>query len=542
MANPIREAYFGSRYYAWKLRRSRPGHLRGVPPDPWPGDPDAGRAVLEGNYRLFDRTAHLGDLPWNRPSLAPQAAALLHGFGFLRDLRALGTHEAAEQARELVIRWVNGFGTWNRESWTPAVIGERLVNWLTAWHLLVGDEPDERMASLLLESAGAQVHHLASVIDETPRDARDFAACEGLVLGGLCLAGCEDLIDPGLDMLETATANQILADGAHYQRNPMLHHAVLERLLRTRATLTVAHVESPAWLQHAIDRMVPVLRLFQHGDGALALFNGGWQDDAERVRVTLAQSESKARALTSAPHAGFQRLEAVQTAVIADAGAAVVARGDPDAHAGLLSFEFSRRGQRIVVNCGAQPDRSSDWHEALRATAAHSTLTIDDTNAVAVLTGGGIAGPPPEVGCRRSEVEGSTYVQMRHEGYRKAFGLIHNRDLYLAAAGDDFRGHDTLKPAGEYMGTPASRFAARFHLHPDASASLAEGGDSVFVRLPGRETWRFRAAGGDIALEESVYLARSGPVRMSQQIVVSGAIAPPEVSVRWSFIQETRRR
>ena len=36
---------------------------------------------------------------------------------------------------------------------------------------------------------------------------------------------------------------------------------------------------------------------------------------------------------------------------------------------------------RLIVNCGAAPAAEADWRDALRATAAHSTLVLAETNS-----------------------------------------------------------------------------------------------------------------------------------------------------------------
>ncbi len=49
------------------------------------------------------------------------------------------------------------------------------------------------------------------------------------------------------------------------------------------------------------------------------------------------------------------------------------------AHAGCLAFEMSSSVNRLIVNCGMAVGSDDAWAaNALRSTAAHSTLMIDD--------------------------------------------------------------------------------------------------------------------------------------------------------------------
>src|SRR5262249_23279556 len=145
-----------------------------------------------------------------------------------------------------------------------------------------------------------------------------------------------------------------LADGGHVERSPAVQLAVLRDLVDIRAALHAAGREPPGDLSLAIDHMAPVLRMFQSGDGGLALFNDSSEGARGAIDLTLLRANAKARALDSAPQSGFQRLAAGQSLLIADAGVPAPPGHDARAHAGTLSFEFSHGDQRLIVNCGAQ--------------------------------------------------------------------------------------------------------------------------------------------------------------------------------------------
>ena len=51
----------------------------------------------------------------------------------------------------------------------------------------------------------------------------------------------------------------------------------------------------------AVDRAAPLLRFFRHGDGGLALFNGGREGDPQWLDTLLTQADAKGRAPASAP-------------------------------------------------------------------------------------------------------------------------------------------------------------------------------------------------------------------------------------------------
>lgn len=531
----VLNALYGSRLYHLTLKGRVPAGVRGRPPDPWARPADAGAALLEGDFILLGRRVQLGERPWDAPGLAAAAAAELHSFDWLPDLAAAGGGGAVERARDLVARWIAGHGRWQPISWRADVLGARVRNWLLCFDLLA-PEDDGPAPTQVLESLAAQTRHLMRIAGRAPGDANLFAVIDGLVAAGVFLPGLEDSLDLGLRMLEGAISRQVLPDGGHFQRNPALQLRVLGRLIGVRETLQALHVEVPVALQGAIDRMGPLLKALRHGDGRLALFNDGNEEDEAAIEQVLERAACKGRAVDSAPHTGFQRLHAGRTFAIVDAGAGLLSGTDADAHAGVLSFEMSVGRHRLVVNCGSHPDAASPWHQALRATAAHSTVTVDDTNSVETLVPGSGRRPPPAVTCRRSEENGSLFLQLSHDGYARALDLTHNRDIYLSAKGDDVRGKDVL------TGTGGRAFAVRFHLHPEVQAQLAGDGASVLLRLPSGTGWRFRASGGRVALEDSIYLGTKGQVRRAEQIVVAGALAGAGATVKWSLRHEGRKK
>ena len=196
-------------------------------------------------------------------------------------------------------------------------------------------------------------------------------------------------------------------------------------------------------------------------------------------------------------------------------------------------MEFSDGTQRIVVNCGAPADGSRPWSELARATAAHSTLTVDDVHAVEIDKGGGVRAGGLNVEARRSEDEGGLWLDLSHDGYAAPFGLIHRRRLYLMRQGGDLRGEDLLE------GDAGWPFSLRFHLHPGVKARLETG--AVQLTLPGRRKWRFSASGGRLSLGPSVYLG-DGRRRNTQAILVEGRTGANGAAVKWAFRAEGRGR
>jgi uncharacterized heparinase superfamily protein len=226
------------------------------------------------------------------------------------------------------------------------------------------------------------------------------------------------------------------------------------------------------------------------------------------------------------PAGGLYRLAAGKSVVLVDAGAPAAAGLDRFAHAGTLGFEFSAGRERLIVNCGATPAAGAEWREALRATAAHSTLVIADVNS-SELRENGLGRRPGKVVAQRQEATGAHWLEASHDGWAKLFGAIHHRRLYLAMSGEDLRGEDEIEAA------QPQPYAVRFHLHPQVTASLQQDNGAVLLRLPSGQGWRLRAEGARITVEESIYFGLGEP-RRAEQVVLNGHQDGPQ-QVKWAI-------
>ena len=126
---------------------------------------------------------------------------------------------------------------------------------------------------------------------------------------------------------------------------------------------------------------------------------------------------------------------------------------------------------------------------------------------------------------------GAHWLHLSHDGWKRVFGAIHVRRLYLAESGEDLRGEDSVEADSPQP------FVIRFHLHPSVDASLQQDGEAVLLRLPSGTGWRLRADGARMSLEPSVYLAGL-EARRSEQVVLTGYADGPQ-QVRWAVTKVT---
>jgi len=519
---PLRPLLYGSALYHLALWRPAPRAIALRLGTPWPGDKERGAAILSGVFSFAGETVQSATPPWDADR--PEAwRAALHGFQWLADLAALGGPAAAKKAQQSTFDWLQRYDIYDRLAWRADVTGDRLYAWLEHFDLISANERDR---SALAASIAQQARHLARVAAREGTGLQRLRALRGLIAAESAL-GARRGLARAVRQLGHELHRQILADGGHRGRSPAAQLMALRCMIDAQTALAAAGLPAPEALAQAVERAGPMLRFFRHGDGRFALFNGADAGDAAMADLVLARAGAKGRTPLSAPDIGFERLQAGGTLLLFDCGDPPPSGFDADAHAGALAFELSHHRERIIVNCGAYHGPAAEWRMAMRATAAHSTLVVADTNSAELRDDGTLA-RGPHVTHRRAEQDGNLLAAATHDGYRAGFGLVHERQLFLSADGDDIRGEDTL------TGTAGSGFAIRFHLHPGAEAALEPAEKTVLIRLAGGDGWRFRADGAVLSLGESIYLG-DGSMQKTQQIVLDGHVGSNGAAVRWAI-------
>lgn len=524
----LADLFYATPFYRACLWGPTPRRLAQLPPPAPPGNAARGKAILDGTLPVASGRS----LPMEgafSPNANASAAdgAELHGFAWLDDLAATTSSQAGETARRLIAEWIEANPGWQPIAWAPAVLGQRLANWLTHATLIARGEADP-LGPRILRSMARQARHLARVARGGPAGVERFLALRGLIYALACGVGPRSRLESAVRWLLRELQGQILPDGGHISRSPAEQLRALSTLIDIRVMLVRAgHAGAPE-LVSSIRRMAAMTRFYRLGDGRLTLQNGSAEGDRATIDAVLNRADTADDVPASAADSGFERLVAGQTVIILDCGAPPTRDVNPIGHAGTLSFEMSCGTDRLIVNCGAFATSEPAWVLAQRSTAAHSTVTIDDTNS-SPLAGNGAVGRYATIVERvRDTSDGNTWIAAAHDGYQSGFGLIHRRRLYLAQDGDDLRGEDTVS------GTHRGQCVARFHLHPDVSASLVQNGAAILLRLPSGTAWRFQAAGGALDLSESIYFGAGGK-RRTEQITVSAPLQGEDVQVRWAL-------
>ncbi|OBQ78796.1 heparinase II/III family protein [Mesorhizobium sp. WSM3873] len=517
--------------YRWRYSGRTPERVLIAPPDLRLADPQIALEIYYGRYPLSGHMVETGGkspFQINVPNRGWQKS--LHGFRWLRHMRAAGTELAAANARALVSDWIVMHGNQiSGVAWEPGTTAKRVIAWLQhSSVVLQGAEFPFYRA--FLKSLAMQIRYLRSMAREMPDGKDRLRARIALAFSTLSLPAPASALRAATRNLAEELDHQILPDGGHISRNPMTVLELLADLLPLRQTYANQAEAPPPALINAIDRMLPALRFFRHQDGSLARFNGMGATIHDRIATILRHDDTVGAPLLHAPHSGYERLSMGGVTVIADTGLPPPVDISNAAHAGCLAFELSSGRQHFIVNAGIDTYGAAEFRPLARATAAHSTATVNDTSSarfshslrVSDLLGSPLIGGPQHLPCKRIDQKGVQGFVARHDGYAARFGLLHERELKLAENGNVLTGRDRfLRPGGAAIRNNGRDFVTvRFHIHPDIGL-LHDEQDRLTLAAAQGDTWVFTCAEVAPEIEESIYFAGLGGPRRSRQIVLA---------------------
>jgi uncharacterized heparinase superfamily protein len=516
-----------------------PLRLVAVPRDHVAGDRVRGDALLGGRLALGNEEVWLAEIDF--PALGTRGALAreVQGFSWLRDLAASASRDKGARLAEAIAgRWLIAHGTRVDEAWAPDLWGERVLYW-TAYAPYILSSRDAGYRSALLNTLARGARHLDANADKAAPGMPRITAWAGALVAALTVQGALSRLSRAESGLMRSLAGAQFEDGGLMGRNPQDQMLLVDRLGLVRAAYSAAKQSQPESLESAASAALAALHGVTMGDNALSSWQGGNPGDPARLAALVDGCGLRARPLRQARGWGYQRLSALGTIIVLDAAPPPPARMASTGSASTLALELSDGAQRLVVNCGGPGQvptaLPADLVQALRSTAAHSTLVLDDTNSTAILPDGSLGKGVADVEIERSEDNDCSRIEASHDGYVKGFGLVHQRRLSLGNDGKEVRGEDRLAPKGRKKIRESAPYAIRFHLAPGVEATLTADGMGAILRSSGAPPWNFRCRGAMLQIEESLFVNGRGQPVPTLQLVVVGEVSAIGGEIAWQF-------
>jgi uncharacterized heparinase superfamily protein len=523
------------------FRKRTSPRLTATVTNPLPGDAAAGTALRAGHFLLHGVKAPIADVEFTGPRLSPPFERVIHGFSWLADLESCAARQQCTAVAERVLAtWTAGNPAPNATpAWSVGNTGHRLLNWLVHAPLLLSGN-DRAFRGRVLHGIADTARWLDRHVGKAEDKLAEVAGWTAITAAGLLLADGRARRLYGEAGLIRALGDLIGDDGGVLSRSPLGQIEAIELIVRLKACYAAVRDDAPPQLDTILTLLVPPLLALLHGDGALGSWQGSSAVPAARIERLVKASGVRTRPLRDARQWGYQRIAARAAILQFDAAPPPAARHARDGCASTLAFELSHGAERIIVNCGGAAVAGGQiplrLAQGLRATAAHSTLTIDDFNSTAVLINGKLGAGVSEVDIDRRTLAsdaGATRLEASHNGYVARYGLTHRRILILRDDGTELRGEDLLMPTGRKGKRGTIGVALRFHLGPHIELAQGRDGLGVTLGLADGSVWQFRSGRDPVTIEESLWADGLGRPVGTRQLVVAAKVPRSGETFSW---------
>ena len=528
------------------FRKATRTRLLATVESPLVGDRAAGVALRAGHFLVNGVKAPIAQINFAPAAkLTPPFERTVHGFTWLADLAASAPREQCTATAERILAsWLDAGGKPGKgAAWKVGNAGHRLLNWFVYAPLLLSGH-DKVLRSRTLAEMAITARWLDRNIGKAEDRLAEVAGWAAITAAGVLLPDGRPRRLFGEAGLIRALGDLVGDDGGVLSRSPLDQMDAIGLLVELNACYRAIRSDPPQAIEVMLGMLVPPLLALVHGDGGLGSWQGSGAVWPDRVAALVEATGVRARPLRDVRQWGYQRVSAGKTLLQFDAAPPPLARHARAGCASTLAFELSHADQRIIVNCGGAALAGGQIpvriEQGLRATAAHSTLVLDDVNSTAVLINGKLGSGVGEVEVDRRTLElegsGATRIEAGHDGYVARYGLMHRRILLIRDDGSELRGEDVLVPEGRKVRRGKISFAIRFHIGPGVEVGLSENRKGAGLALSDGTYWQFIASSVDdveLSIEESLWSDGSGRPQPIQQLVMAGMISRGGGNFSW---------
>ncbi len=342
----------------------------------------------------------------------------LHYFDWLND-SSIGEHEKLATIKDWIahndknLLFVHSY---------PASL--RLVNWIK---FLVAHQIKDRIIDASIYTQAKRLYHFP---EYHLMGNHLLENAVSLVWAGIYLNDIQ-LKHSGIQLLKRELKEQILDDGAHFEKSISYHSIILKNLLELQIFLasTEIYLEIDKVLKYNSLKMLSFLSNIGKGLNSLPHFS----DSNERMCINFNELIFVAQNLMLYPEeivlsdSGFRRFDVGHFQLFFNSGLLKANYQPGHLHADTFSFCLFVDGQPVIVDRGVSTYENSEKRLDERGTAAHNIVCVNSENTSDVWAAFRM-GKRPVV---KVEKDSETEICCVHDGYKSRYGIHHRRQIVI---------------------------------------------------------------------------------------------------------------
>lgn len=431
--------------------------------------------ISKNEFIFFNLKGNVDKIGWNPVNTKKLWIYNLHYFDHLSDLKS---GNEVDWSNQIISKWIDENPSFKGIGWDSYPTSLRIINWVK-W-IMNANAFDSKM----IDSLNTQTEWLYKRIEWHLLGNHLFSNAKALLFSSILLDGdsTNKWFTKAIKIIDKELKEQVLDDGGHFELSPMYHAIFLEDLLDI-IQLTIAFPDRFQneklfqWKEVALT-MISWLRIMNHSDGEIALFN----DSAFNISLSLAELEEYALRLkllktievtdsiytqnktfkyqlNHLKDSGYLKLNDQNIDILIDVADVGPSYLPAHAHADTLSFELSYMSQRVFVNGGTSTYEMGDKRNKERMTSSHNTVVLNNISSSDAWSSFRMGRRAKPFDFKVAQQSNYVQVSCSHDGYKNLNSSpVHNREWI-------FKKNELIitdKIIGKY-----NSFIAHYILHPD---------------------------------------------------------------------------
>ena len=470
---------------------------------------------------------------WKITNLEEDKIKKLHNFCWLP---ALNIKTEKELGCLILDQWINNFSNYNEKYWTLDVVTMRLIYWISSYEIIFKNS-DLIFRSKVINNIVKQTKHLFKNISLVSSGIDKIKSLAALILVGNSFEQYEEYTQYGLKNLEDELGNFVNKDGFVKSKNPEDLFWALYFLVLIKEWLTLSRKQTPAFINIYINSLGICFKFLRFSNGDLPLFNGANHINTEKFYEFL---ESRGYEFENMENifCGYAKIKSKKIELFIDANNPSSMLHSRNYQAGPLSFELASGSIKFICNSGSGKNLGEELSYLSSSTAAHSTVTINDTsscifqkNALIRKYFGNSLIEKHNI-FKQEFKNDKEFIQciIGHDGYEKRFKILHEPQITLFKSKNHIEGIDSLKCKN--LENKNLTFSVRFHIHPDIRITKTMGND-ILLSSSGGEGWIFRSPQIPTKIEKNLYFGNPDNIKESSFILLEGNVENENTNIIW---------
>jgi len=456
----------------------------------------------------------------------------MHSFEWLTEFKKVGGIDLLKKSRELIIDWEKCNFNLSSNYWDDLLVARRMVN-LSINFDFYGSSAEIEFKKKITNIIFFHFKHLFFLYKLQKNNYEIDIEISKSLLIIIKIFGKKNNFNDLINLIRKQIKYQNNNDKFHKSINVIDHARFIHQLLEIRNILLFNKIKIWPELNLQIQEMVALLNNLFHKDQSLPLFNGTNNNKSEYVKeIAKLEKDIKIKNLFKAKD-GLIVVEANKAKLFFDITKPNSKLLNQNLHSGTLSFELSYNNEKIITNCGASDKYIGKKQVFFRYSAAHSTLTINNTNIAELSEKNGYKRIPTKITNNSEEFDSYYIVSGTHNGYNKNYNILVKRTLRIFKNGKSINGTDQIYSLKSI--NKNNSYQIRFHLMPSCDCIVTNNDQKIIIKTKNGNAWNFQTFNNKLLIEESIYMGNGNHALKTKQILLTGYTTKVKNTINWEL-------